>query len=131
MGQAASSSGQVAASLVTLGEDNKDGLEQLRAAVREFQSHRTTDTNRLISALGDLKAGTDFNTHELSTNLQEIAAAVTKAKAKELQVKSLRRLADKIECTTDCFTSDAQSRAIIEAKFQQKIWNFPEFSFSI
>ena len=129
LGQTASSSGLVVDSLGRLGQDNKDGLEKLWAALREFQTHQTTHTNRLISALGDLKAGTDFNSHELTTKLHEVAAAIMKAKTRELQQKSVRRLADKIECTTDCFTSEAQSRAIIEGRFQQKYGIFQSLFF--
>ena len=44
VGQAASSSDQVATSLGTLGQENKEGMENLVAAISDFMRQQTTDT---------------------------------------------------------------------------------------
>ena len=106
-------SDQVAASLGTLGQENKEGLENLRAAISDFMRQQTTDTSNVILALDALKAGTDANSLELKTELDQIEAAITAAQSRDVQVATIRRLADKMECTTDCFTSDDQADAIV------------------
>ena len=113
VGQAASSSGQVATSLGTLSQENKEGLDNLKTAITEFMRQQTTDTSNVILALDALKAGTDSNSLELKTELDQIEAAITAAQSRDVQLNTIRRLADKIECTTDCFTSDDQADAIV------------------
>ena len=113
VGQAASSSDQVATSLGTLGQENKEGMENLVAAISDFMRQQTTDTSNVILALDALKAGTDSNSLELKTELDQIEAAITAAQSRDVQLNTIRRLADKIECTTDCFTSDDQADAIV------------------
>ena len=60
-----------------------------------------------------IKTGTDTNSLELKTELDQIEAAITAAQSRDVQVATIRRLADKMECTTDCFTSDDQADAIV------------------
>ena len=48
LGQAASSSDQVSVSLGRLSQENKEGLENLRAAISEFMNQQMMDTSNVI-----------------------------------------------------------------------------------
>ena len=48
MAQAASNSDQVSSSLGMLGQENREGLENLRAAISEFMNQQMMDTSNVI-----------------------------------------------------------------------------------
>ena len=113
IGTVAANSGLVATNLATVGQDNKEGLGNLLTAIREFKDSHTTDTSQVTSALGELNTGQGDSATLLKTELNQISAAITAARSRADQLAAIERLANKIECTTDCFTSDDQADAVI------------------
>ena len=63
--------------------------------------------------MNDYKTTLSSDFGDLKTDLELIATSISGAQARESQFTSIKRLADKIECTEDCFVSAEQADAII------------------
>ena len=88
---------------------------------REFSTDHTSGITGVITALdlhkNILEEGKnilDVGLLEIENEFDELQNAIQNAQGRNAQLSAVRRLADKIECTEDCFVSDDQAAAIIE-----------------
>ena len=100
-------------SLDSIAVNNKEGLTKVYDSIKEFTTSATTDTGNIVKALSDFEASLEISATELETELDVIRQAIVSAQGKTQQLAAIKRLADKIECTENCFMSDAQADAII------------------
>ena len=60
----------------------------------------------------------DNGFHGIETELDNLQIEIQGAQGRNAQLGAIRRLADKIECTEDCFMSDEQAAAILDGLSQ-------------
>ena len=60
----------------------------------------------------------DNGFHGIETELDNLQIEIQGANSRNAQLGAVRRLADKIECTEDCFMSDDQAAAILDGLSQ-------------
>ena len=60
----------------------------------------------------------DSGLHGIETELDNLRIEIQGANSRNAQLGAVRRLADKIECTEDCFMSDDQAAAILDGLSQ-------------
>ena len=62
----------------------------------------------------------DNGFHGIETELDNLQIEIQGAQGRNAQLGAIRRLADKIECSEDCFVSAAQADAIIAGESEIK-----------
>ena len=115
---AATNIATVGDNIKTADDNSKTSLEALKQSIKDFTSARTTDTTSLVTALNEYKTTLSADFDEVKQDLETIAANILSAKVRAEQFASIKRLADKIECTEDCFVSASQADAIIRGMEQ-------------
>ena len=100
-------------SLDTLSGNIKDGLPSVEAAIKAFTTSATTDTTNVIAAVSMLENSLGDSADNIETELDNIRQAINTAQGRTAQLAAIKRLADKIECTEDCFVSEVQADAIL------------------
>ena len=100
-------------SLDTIAVSSKEGLTKVYDSIKEFTTSATTDTGNIVKALSDFEASLEISASELETELDVIRQAIFTAQGRTQQLAAIKRLADKIECTENCFMSSAQADSII------------------
>ena len=95
-------------------------MDNIKAAIIQFSTDQTSNTNNIIQAVNDMKMVLEEHKDTLeqgfedtADELEEIQEDIENAQGRNAQLAAVRRLADKIECTEDCFISDDQGAAII------------------
>ena len=88
---------------------------------RTFSSDQTSNINGIVTALdlhnNLLEQGKDVlddGLTEIENEFDELQTEISNAQGRKAQLDAVRRLANKIECTEDCFVSDDQADAIID-----------------
>ena len=88
---------------------------------RDFSSGSSDNVDAIIAAMNShktiLEQGKDVldnGFHGIETELDNLQIEIQGAQGRNAQLGAIRRLADKIECTEDCFMSDEQAAAILD-----------------
>ena len=99
--------------LETVGNSNDASIQAVKAAIVDFKNTADSDTADIITAMNLYKdtMGEGFN--GVKEELDEIETAITSAQIRQTQLNAVERLANKIECTTDCYVSSEQAHAIV------------------
>ena len=69
----------------------------------------------MITALNDYKTTLSSDLGDVESGLEAISGSIRAAKTRSEQFDSIKRLADKIECTEDCFMSTEQADRILNS----------------
>ena len=97
----------------TSGSSNDISLQAVKDAIIDFKNTADSDTMEVVAAMHLYKNTLGEGFTELKEELDEIEQAIVNSNQRSLQLASITRLADKIECTTDCFLSSEQADAIV------------------
>ena len=97
----------------TSGSSNDISLQAVKDAIIDFKNTADSDTMEVVAAMNLYKNTLGEGFTELKEELDEIEQAIVNSNQRSLQLASITRLADKIECTTDCFLSSEQADAIV------------------
>ena len=97
----------------TSGSSNDISLQAVKDAIIDFKNTADSDTMEVVAAMNLYKSTLGAGFTELKEELDEIEQAIVNSNQRSLQLASITRLADKIECTTDCFLSSEQADAIV------------------
>ena len=88
---------------------------------REFSTGSTTSVNGILTALQlhttimeQGKNVLDSGFREIENEFDDLQLEIQGANDRNAQLSAVQRLANKIECTEDCFMSEEQAGAIIE-----------------
>ena len=92
---------------------------------RDFSSGSSSNVDDIIAAINSHKTilegakdVVDSGLHGIETELDNLRIEIQGANSRSAQLGAVRRLADKIECTEDCFMSDDQAAAILDGLSQ-------------
>ena len=99
--------------LEAAGSSNDASINAVKGAIDDFKNTADSDTADIISAMNLYKDTLGEGMTNLQEELDEIETAITNAQVRQTQLNAVERLANKIECTTDCYVSSEQAHAIV------------------
>ena len=106
---------------VTSSSDSNDGsLQAVKDAIIDFKNTADSDTMEVVAAMNLYKNTLGEGFTELKQELDEIESVISNSNVRSAQLSSIRRLANKIECTEDCIMSSDQAAAILEQQHQNR-----------
>ena len=106
---------------VTSSSDSNDvSLQAVKDAIIDFKNTADSDTMEVVAAMNLYKNTLGDGFTELKQELDDIENAFSNSNVRSSQMDSIRRLANKIECTEDCIMSSEQAAAILEQQQQNR-----------